>query len=209
MKYYFYSRVSTIGQNVSRQTENFKNFGNLTSENLFVDKVSGSVPFFERAEAKRLFAEITPTNEPTTVVIDSIDRLGRNLIDILSTIEIFKKNKINIKSLKENFETLTIDGEENAMATMTIAVMGSIAQMERKRIKERQAEGIAIAKVNGKFKGRKIGSSQSTDRLLERHPLIVQFLQKGFTVREINAHTGKSSATIIKVKKALEQKKVA
>ncbi len=209
MKYFFYSRVSTVGQNASRQTENFKNFGNVTSENLFLDKISGSVPFFERPEAQRLFSHITPTNQTVTVVVDSVDRIGRNLIDILNTIETFKKNKINIKSLKEGFETLTADGEENPIAMMTIAVMGSIAQMERKRIKERQAEGIAIAKVNGKFKGRKIGSNQTQERLLKRHPLIVQFLQKGFTIREIVNLTGKSSATIIKVKKALEQKMVA
>lgn len=209
MKYYFYSRVSTIGQNSSRQIENFRNFGNLNSENLFLDKISGAIPFFERPEAQRLFNEITPTNQPTTIVIDSVDRLGRNLIDILSTIETFKKNKINIKSLKEGFETLTHDGEENPIAMMTIAVMGSVAQMERMRLKERQSEGIAIAKVNGKFKGRKIGSVQTNDKLIERHPLIVQFLQKGFTIREIVALTGKSSATITKVKKVLEQKMVA
>ena len=55
MKYYFYSRVSTVGQNTSRQTENFKNLGTVTSENLYVDKISGSVPFFERPQAKKLF----------------------------------------------------------------------------------------------------------------------------------------------------------
>lgn len=208
MKYYYYSRISHVKQNEERQTQNFKNFGSVTSENLFVDKISGNVPFFERPEAQKLFNEVTPFNGETTIVIDSIDRLGRNLIDILSTIEIFKKNKINIKSLKEGFETL-INGEENPMAMMTIAVMGSIAQMERKRIKERQSEGIAIARVNGKFKGRKIGSVQTNERLLERHPLIVQFLHKGFTIREIVELTGKSSATITKVKKVLEQKMVA
>lgn len=201
--FFYYSRVSTIGQNASRQVESFKAHGYTTSTNVFIDKIQGNVPFFERSEATKLFDVATSIkNEPVTIVIDSIDRLGRNLLDILKTIEVFTANKINLKSIKEGFETL-IDGKENPIAKMVISVMGSIAEMERNKIKERQSEGITIAKAQGKFKGRKVGSTQSNQRLLDRHPIIVQKLKKGLTVRDINQITGASSTTIIKVKKAL------
>ncbi len=201
MKYYFYSRVSTVGQNATRQTENFKNLGYFTPENLFIDKISGAIPFFERPEALKLFEKISSSNCTNCVVVDSIDRLGRNLLDILHTIEIFTKNKISVKCIKEGFSTLLENGAENPIALITISVMGSLAQLSRDRQKEIQKEGIAVAKANGKYPGRKVGSLQSNERLLERHKIIIQYLRKGYTIRQINELTGKSSTTIIKVKK--------
>jgi DNA invertase Pin-like site-specific DNA recombinase len=200
--FYYYSRVSTVGQNASRQIESFKAHGYTTASNVFIDKIQGNVPFLERPEASKLFDVVTASGGGVTIVIDSIDRLGRNLLDILKTIEVFTKNRINLKSLKEGFETL-IEGKENPMAKMVVSVMGSIAEMERNKIKERQAEGITIAKAQGKFKGRKVGSVQSNLKFLERHQIIVQKLKKGLTIRDINEITGASSTTIIKVKKAL------
>lgn len=201
--FFYYSRVSTIGQNASRQTENFKTHGHVNQNNVFIDKIQGNTPFFERPEAVKLYAAATNVKSTSvTVVIDSIDRLGRNLIDILKTIEVFTTNKINLKSLKEGFETL-IDGKENPMAKMVISVMGSIAEMERNKIKDRQAEGVLIAKAQGKFKGRKAGSIQSTQRLLERHPIIVQKLKKGLSIRDVAEITSSSTTTVNKVKKAL------
>lgn len=81
--------------------------------------------------------------------------------------------------------------------------MGSIAEMERQRIKERTTEGIAIARANGKYQGRKYGSVQTTEKLLQRHSDIVKKLEKGLTIREIAQITGKSTATIQKVKKTV------
>lgn len=198
---YFYSRISTTGQNSGRQIANFKKVAGYNSQNVFLDKIQGNVPFMERPEASKLFDMATEKGN-TTVVVDSIDRLGRNLIDILNTIEIMTTNGINVKSLKEGFETL-INGKVNPMAKIVISVMGSIAEMERNRIKERTAEGIKLAKAQGKYKGRKVGSVQSSERLFERHPVVVQKLKKGLTVREISKITGKSTATVMKVKKSL------
>jgi DNA invertase Pin-like site-specific DNA recombinase len=203
--YFYYSRISTIGQNSSRQIVTFKGHGYVTSENVYVDKIQGNVPFLERPEAVKLFeAATTDPSQDKTIVIDSIDRLGRNLIDILKTIELFTSNGINLKSIKEGFETL-IDGKENSMAKIAISVMGSIAEMERNRIKERQSEGITIAKAEGKFKGRKVGSIQTNERLLQRHPVIVQKLKKGLSIRDVSEITRASTTTVNKVKKALSE----
>lgn len=203
--YFFYSRVSTVGQNASRQVETFKANPNFTTDRLYVDKVQGNVPFLEREEASKLFDDVTSCGGGSTVVVDSIDRLGRNLIDILQTIELFTKNGINLKSVKEGFETL-INGKENPTARLVVSVMGSISQMERERIRERTAEGIQIAKAKGKYKGRKLGSTQSDDRLLERHPVIAKKLRKGLTVREIASIVGCSTTTVVKVRKVLQNR---
>lgn len=209
MRYYYYSRISTLGQNSARQIANFKTHGFVKNDNVFIDKVQGNIPFFERDEAVKLFDCITSIkDESITLVIDSIDRLGRNLIDILKTIEVFTINRINIKSLKEGFETL-IGEKENPMSKIVCSVMGSIAEMERNRIKERQNEGITIAKAEGKYKGRKVGSKQTDDKLIERHQIIVKKLKKNLTIREIAEITKSSTTTIMKVKKALDLNKKA
>lgn len=206
--HYFYSRISTAQQNSSRQLENFKSHVGYDVKNVFIEKTQGNVPFFERPEAIRMFDQITDNSESCTVVVDSTDRLGRNLLDILHTIETFTKNGINLKSLKEGFTTLLDNGQENPMAKLVISVMASIGEMERNRIKTRTAEGIAIGKALGKFTGRKLGTTQSDEKLLQRHQTIQKKLQKGLTIREINHITGASSATIIKVKKVMSNRKM-
>jgi DNA invertase Pin-like site-specific DNA recombinase len=208
MKFYFYSRISTAQQNSARQIETFKYHKGFESTRLYTEKIQGNVPFMERPEAAKMFDEITSQTVSCTVVVDSIDRLGRNLLDILNTIENFNKNRINLKSLKEGFTTLLDDGTENGMARLLLGIMGSIAQMSRDQIKSRSMEGVKIAQAHGKFKGRKFGAVQSEEKLLQRHQIIMKKLQKGLTIREINEITGASSATIIKVKKVLTNRRI-
>jgi DNA invertase Pin-like site-specific DNA recombinase len=203
MNYYFYSRTSTVLQNSARQIETFKNHEGYDPSKLFVERIQGNVPFLERPEAVKLFDEITNKSEPCTVVVDSIDRLGRNLLDILHTIELFTKNKINLKSIKEGFNTLLDNGDVNPMAQLVISCMGSIAEMNRNQIKQRAMEGIKVAQALGKFKGRKIGAVQTDEKLLQRHQTIVKKLQKGMPMRDITQITGSSSATICKVKNVM------
>lgn len=206
--YYFYSRVSTITQNAIRQQNNFfKAFPEFDAKNLFVDKIQGNVPFLQRPEASKLFDIATnDISDKKTIVVDSVDRLGRDLIDILSTIERFTKNNINLKSLKEGFETLLDDGKENPMSKMVVSVMGSIAEMDRHRIKERQAEGISLNKH--KFLGRKLGSTINDAQILERHPNIVKKLRKGLSVREIAKVVNCSTTTVMKVKKIMVKRNI-
>lgn len=209
MIYYFYSRISSAKtQNSARQIFNFKIHEGFDPSRLFVEKIQGNVPFMERPEAVKMFDEITNSHSRCTVVVDSTDRLGRSLLDILNTISVFKKNKINLKSIKEGFSTFLDNGEENPMANLVISVMASIGEMDRNRIKQRTAEGVSIAKSLGKYSGRKYGSTQSDEKLLKRHILIQKKLQKGLTIREISEITGASSATIIKVKKVLVVRKM-
>ena len=207
MSVYFYSRISSITQNSQRQIENFKKHQSFDVKNLFMDKIQGNVPFMERPEAIKLFDTVTSdTKQLNTVVVDSIERLGRSLLDILNTIQIFSSNKINLHSLKEGFSTLLEDGRENPMAKLVVACMGSIGELERNKIKERCAEGISIAKALGKYTGRKHGSIQSVDKTLQRHADVVIKLKKGLTIRDVSSITGKSTATITNVRKILTKR---
>jgi DNA invertase Pin-like site-specific DNA recombinase len=205
--YYFYSRISSASQNATRQQVNFfKAFPEFDAKTLYVDKVQGNVAFLQRPEASKLFDAVTnDSTDKKTVVVDSIDRLGRDLIDILSTIELFTKNGISLKSLKEGFETLLDNGKENPMAKMVVSVMGSIAEMERNRIKDRVAEGVQIARSLGKYQGRKIGSTISDAQLLERHQNIVKKLKKELSVREVADIVDCSTTTVMKIKKILDK----
>jgi DNA invertase Pin-like site-specific DNA recombinase len=193
---YFYARVSTIEQNTSRQIESFKRLENYDPINTFIDKCQGNIPFKQRKSASKLLLKVKPLD---TIVVDSIDRLGRDLIDILKTVEELNQEQITVKVIKEN---LTLN-QEDKMSKAILGIMGSIAQMERDRIKERQAEGIAIAKAEGKYSGRKIGSTDNDDKVLKRHYDVVKRLKKGFGVRDTAEVTGKSTATVTKVKKIL------
>lgn len=99
-------------------------------------------------------------------MIDSLDRLGRDLFNILSTIEVFTNNGINIESIKKRFNTHLHDGKVNPLAWFLIGILGSILELERLKIKERTNEGIAIANSNAKYKVRKIGSFQYDEKTL-------------------------------------------
>ena len=208
MVFYFYSRTSTVHQNSARQIETFKSHEGFDPSRLFVERIQGNIPFMERPEAVRMFDELTNQSEPCTVVVDSIDRLGRNLLNILHTIDLFTKNKINLKSIKEGFTTLLDNGDVNPMAQLVISCMGSIAEMNRNQIKSRALEGIRVAQALGKFQGRKLGATQTDEKLLQRHQTIVKKLQKGISIRDISDITGASSATICKVKKVMKKRKM-
>jgi DNA invertase Pin-like site-specific DNA recombinase len=208
MVFYFYSRTSTVLQNSARQIETFKSLEGFDPSRLFVERIQGNIPFMERPEAVRMFDELTNQSERCTVVVDSIDRLGRNLIDILHTISLFTQNQINLKSIKEGFTTLLDNGDVNPMAQLVISCMGSIAEMNRNQIKQRAMEGIKVAQALGKYQGRKVGATQTDEKLLQRHQTIVKKLQKGISIRDITEITGASSATICKVKKVMVNRKI-
>jgi DNA invertase Pin-like site-specific DNA recombinase len=80
--------------------------------------------------------------------------------------------------------------------------------MNRNQIKQRALEGIKVAQALGKYQGRKVGATQTDEKLLQRHQSIVKKLQKGISIRDISEITGASSATICKVKKVMVNRKM-
>ncbi|MDF2552862.1 MAG: transposase [Chryseobacterium sp.] len=145
-----YIRISTGAQNIARQEEKQSK-----DEKVYIDIVSGSVPFKNREQGKELIKAIEK-NEINYISVSSIDRLGRNLYDILTTLEFFKEKGVITKVENLGLESL-INGKENQAFKLIISVMANIAEMERETILERQREGIAIAKAKGIYKGREKG----------------------------------------------------
>ncbi|WP_238601928.1 recombinase family protein [Chryseobacterium lathyri] len=138
--------MSTGAQNTARQEEK-----QAQGERIFIDVVSGSTPFKDREQGKKLIRAIE-NNEINYVSVSSIDRLGRNLYDILTTLEFFKERGIILKVDNLGIESL-IKGKENQAFKLIISVMANIAEMERETILERQREGIALAKLVEPIKG--------------------------------------------------------
>ena len=136
-----YVRVSSFDQNPERQLEHVQ------VDRLFTDKASGKDT--QRPELERLLAF---AREGDTVVVHSMDRLARNLDDLRLIVQKLTKRGVRIEFVKEN---LTFTGEDSPLANLMLSVMGAFAEFERALIRERQREGIALAKQRGAYRGRK------------------------------------------------------
>ena len=143
-----YIRISTAKQNVDNQ------LGDAEYTLAYIDVCSGSVPFMDRPEALKL----SRNKNITSIRVREVSRLGRNLSDILKTIEHFTDKGVDIFIENQGLHTL-IDGKVNPSAALIISMFGAVAQMERDLLLERTQIGVNIAKANGKYKGRKRGAT--------------------------------------------------
>ncbi len=137
-----YCRVSTAEQCELRQTELAKELG-IDEENIFIDKQSG-----KNAERKELQRLLSFCRKGDTVYCDSISRMARNTKDLLNIVEQLNQKQVEFISLKENIDTTTPAGK------FMLTIFGACAELEREYILQNQAQGIAIAKEQGKYKGR-------------------------------------------------------
>lgn len=188
-----YIRVSTSSQKTERQL--VKNY---PSEKLFIDTISGAVPFKDRPKGKELLSYIEE-GKVNYISVHSIDRLGRNLFDILSTLEVMNEKKVILKVDNLGIESL-INNKPNHAFKLIISVMANIAEMERESLLERQREGIAIAKAKGIYRGRLRGSVESDKEVLNKYKKVVKQLKKGQSLRNIAKLCDVSLGTVQKVK---------
>jgi len=194
-----YVRVSTYEQNIARQLQGKEG-------QVYWDKVSGMVAFEDRKNAGRLLAD-AEAGKITEVEVHSIDRLGRDAINVLQTIKRFTELGVNIKSKKEGLNTLLDNGDQNPVAKLLVSVLSTLAEIDYNNRREAQREGIARAKAEGKYNGRANGTSLSDAQLVEKHLDIVTELNRGETIRRTAKLTGRSTNTVQRVKKALDRLK--
>ena len=135
-----YVRVSSYDQNADRQLEGQK------LDRVFTDKVSG-----KDTQRPQLQALLAYAREGDTIVVHSMDRLARNVDDLRRIVQNENRRGVCIQFVKEN---LTFTGEDSPMANLMLSVLGAVAQFERDLIRERQREGIALAKQRGVYRGR-------------------------------------------------------
>lgn len=151
-KTYYYARVSSKGQNLDRQIEQFKNLG-ADDRDIITEKKSGK-NVEDREAYKAMRNQLLRNGD--TLIVASLDRLGRNKANIKEELEFFKTNNIRVKVL--DIPTTMTDfpkGQEwvlDMVNNILIEVLGSIAEQERETIRKRQAEGIAAAKKKGTVK---------------------------------------------------------
>lgn len=173
----FYCRVSTEEQNESRQVKAAEELG-IETDNIFIDKKSGKNT--DRTELKRMLAFC---RKGDTIYCESISRIARNTIDFLNIIEELKAKKVEFVSLKESIDTSSATGK------FMLTIFSAMAELERESILQRQREGIAIAKAEGKYKGR-----QPKDRT-EFKKLYAEWKQGERTAVSIQKKLGISAQT--------------
>ena len=177
-----YLRVSTVDQNTDRQLDG------VAVDKVFTDKASGKDT--NRPELARALEYV---REGDTLVVHSMDRLARNLEDLRRIVRELTGKGVRVEFAKES---LTFTGEDSAMNTLLLSMLGAVAEFERSMILERQREGIAIAKAAGKYTGRKASLSKTQAReLCDR-------LAKGESVTALAAEYGVSRQTVYNYKAA-------
>lgn len=190
-----YIRVSTIEQNTARQDSDLKSY---------IDKCSGSIEFRERPEAKKLIRDL---DNISTINVHSIDRLGRNTLDIMQTIQFFTDRGVNVVSEKEGLSTI-VDGKENPIAKMLVGILGTLAEFELSRIRERQLEGIAKAKNRGTYKtngGHKPKESVEQFLSKSKNKKCYNYLLQGNSLRASSRQSGVSLGTASKISKLIKE----
>lgn len=200
-----YCRVSTLDQKTDRQRVTEKDF-KLVVE----DKCSGAIPFFDREGGKEI-KNLIDKGVRISLSVLSIDRLGRDLRDIINTIHFFTERGISINFISQGLSTLDEKGKENPISKMMISILGIVGEMEKSQIKERQKEGIRIAKLKGTYKGRVTGSREDVAAFLgkAKNKKALEYLKKGYKAVEISKLTGVHINTITKIKKLGMQEKAA
>lgn len=163
-----YVRVSSDDQNPERQLEG------ISLDRVFVDKVSGKNT--ERTELEALMRFV---REGDTVIVHSLDRLARNLDDLRKMVNALTQRSIKIEFIKEN---LVFTGDDSPLSHLMLSIMGAFAEFERSLIRERQREGIALAKERGAYKGRK--KALSNTQVLEMKECLLRGEKKAQIARK-------------------------
>lgn len=192
-----YIRVSTTEQNIERQLD--------SSHKEYIDKCSGSIPFIDRPSAKKLLADIS-NKKIDSLVVHSIDRLGRNAFDIQTTLNTLSTLKINVHVENIGLNSM-VDNKANSIFKMITDVLSNVAEMERASLLERQREGIVIAKAKGAYTGRQLNTIETPQQFLSKYNKSHLELigDKNYSIRKLALITNLSNNTIVKIRKIMNQ----
>ena len=194
-KIFKYARISTTEQNEARQVESLKDYPG----ELLIDKISGKIPFAERPEGKKIIQSVNEKSISELIVLD-VDRLGRNTLDIMATLQLMKEHKICVTVHRYGLKSF-VDGKTNPTFELISNIMSTLAQIEIERTKERQKEGIAQAKQRGAYKGRPKGSkNKDNSSLVEKYPNVAACLEANMSIDKTVAATGVSRSTVKRVR---------
>ena len=202
-------RVSTAGQDYSRQVDELSDFCSKMGWNvrrIFTAKVSGAKKIEERSELTEMLDYIRGNSIDKVCVLE-ISRLGKNTLEALKVIRLLNDNGVCLYIKNYNLETLGADGKPNPIASMICTILLEVAQMERLTIMGRMASGrdryIAKCRAEGIKMGRPGTYRKSDERMRTQYTKELGLLKKGISLRNISAITGTSVGTIRKLYKYL------
>jgi DNA invertase Pin-like site-specific DNA recombinase len=190
-----YNRVSTQIQSGNRFEADTEKY-DLT----LLDKISGTVPFKDRPQAKILInqIELGLVNE---LVVEELSRLGRHTGDCITTLEWMDEKGVNVFVRNLGVQSRP-NGKKNPIWNVITSVISSLYALELDSIKERTSVGRQIYVQKGGILGRKVGSTLSDRDFIEKPKAkkILEYLEKGWTLREIAKQVDASTKTVMKVK---------
>ena len=202
MKVVILARVSTDKQEYNRQVVELTDYCSKMGwdvAKVFTNKVSGAKKNEDRSEIMEMLAYIEE-NKIDKVCVLEISRLGRNTLEALKVIELLNEKKICLFIKNYNLETLDAKGNVNPITSLKCTILLEISSMERHTIIERMASGrdqyIAKCRATGKKMGRPSTYRKSDGTMREQYKKEISLLKQGMSLRNINAITSPSIATI-------------
>jgi DNA invertase Pin-like site-specific DNA recombinase len=193
-----YTRVSTIEQNPDRQLTNSKEY-----DYVLTDYCSGSIPLYERPKGSEV-KKMIDSGTLKKLVIHDVTRIGRNTLDVLSIWTDLTQRGIVIECKNPTLRNINEDGTVDKFSELMLSILSTMSQFEKSLIRERQLEGIKIRKEKGLYGGRRIGTTDTTERFLKKKKSqdILNYLNKGtYSYDEISKILSVSTTTVTKVKK--------
>jgi DNA invertase Pin-like site-specific DNA recombinase len=164
---------------IRQSTKNQTNLRQLAKahpdEELFIDIISGAIPFAERPEGKRIIQAVE-VGQVTYITFHDLSRAGRSTVDVLTTLNYFQSKGVIVKIDNLGLESI-IDGKVNPIFNLITTVLSEIYSLERTTLLERQAEGVLQAKLKGVYKGRQEGTLDSPEQTLTKHKRVVKTIK--------------------------------
>lgn len=196
-----YCRVSSSSQNNERQILNLKQIAEDRGwlvKRVFQEKVSGATKADSRPEFKNMIEYLERTGIKL-VLISEVSRIGRRVVDVLNNVEMLHGKGVGLFIQQFNIITFK-DGKEDPVAKMLLQMLSIGAEMENNLRRTRQFEGIQVAKISGKYTGRKNGAKARPDDLLRKYSDVVDLLEKSdLSLRRVAQITNRSINTVRKV----------
>ena len=193
----YYIRTSHFLQSIGNQVDKIEPHFKVYRD----EGVSGRISFQERPSGRRLLEDIR-NGQISEVVVLRIDRLGRNTTDILNTINLIHSYKVPITSRNEGLTTLDENGNQTPMTGLMINLLSSLSEFFYLQTREKTMDGILRSKMEGKYKGRQVGSVESVDKFMSKPKVkkIKELLELKVGVRKISRIVECSTQYVYKVK---------
>lgn len=200
-----YARVSstTDRQSTERQVLDLDILAkskNMRIEKIYEEKISGARKNSERPVLTECL-EYCFSKNIGTLLISELSRLGRNVDEVLKNVMLCKERGLNVYFQKENLSIFDSTGKEHPFLTIFIAILGTVAAMERENISYRLQSGKAQYMAKGGKVGRKIGYRKSKEEKLEQYAGVLRLLRKNYPLKMVSRLEGVSVSTVQRLKK--------